>query len=192
MSTKTERAGLRDRFGGRDERVRNGDDDVARPDAGGDQRKPQRVRAAADADAVLGVAVFAKSFSNPCTIGPPMKPAVSSAVLKTSHSSSFSSACGVTRSRKGMLFVFTHFATPFASDSYARNTRAGFPATIVLAGTSLVTTLPGAHDRVLADGHVGKNRRAGSDRGALSSPVWSPPSSPFRSASSPSAVVARG
>ena len=42
--------------------------------------------------------------------------------------------------------------------SRIRSTRAGTPPTTAFAGTSLVTTAPGAHDRVVAHGHA----RAGS------------------------------
>ena len=45
----------------------------------------------------------AKSRSNSCTMGPPMKLAVSSAVSNTERSSSRSSRCTVTRSRKEIL-----------------------------------------------------------------------------------------
>ncbi len=51
------RAGLADGFGGGDEGVRNGDDDVARFHARGGQSEADRVRAAGDANAVFGVAI---------------------------------------------------------------------------------------------------------------------------------------
>src|SRR5271167_1719111 len=51
-----ERTGLRDGFGGGDERMRNGNYNIARPNAGGGQGKAKRVGAAAYASAMLGVA----------------------------------------------------------------------------------------------------------------------------------------
>src|ERR1700677_1215396 len=49
-------ARLRDSFGGRDERVRNGYHGVARLDAGGGQRETERVRAAVDCYGAAGLA----------------------------------------------------------------------------------------------------------------------------------------
>ena len=51
----------------------------------------------------------ANSRSKPSTIGPPMKPAVLSASWKAATSSSFNSAWGVTKSRKGIFASFVIF-----------------------------------------------------------------------------------
>ena len=50
-------AGDPDRLGRGEERVRVGDDLVARPDAQRHERQPDRVRAVADADGVFGAVV---------------------------------------------------------------------------------------------------------------------------------------
>ena len=73
------RPGLGDGFGGGDERVRDGNDRVARANACGHEREPQSIRAAAYAHAVPVSQNWAKAVSKSSTIGPPMKPAVRNA-----------------------------------------------------------------------------------------------------------------
>ena len=59
------RARLRDRFGRRDERIRNRDDGVAGAHTGRDQRKPQRIRATADANAMRSIAELREILLEP-------------------------------------------------------------------------------------------------------------------------------
>src|ERR1035438_3386205 len=80
----------------------------------------------------------ANAFSNSSTIDPPTKLAVRNPLRKMPTSSFSSSRWGATRSRKGTASD----SMKLSAGSMKRSTLAGFPATIALRGTSLVTTLP--------------------------------------------------
>ena len=64
MSTNSgSRTCLRDGFGGRDKRVRDGHDDIAGLDAAGHERKPQSVGAAIHCNGVVRVAEVREMLS---------------------------------------------------------------------------------------------------------------------------------
>src|SRR5579872_285539 len=135
------RPGLRNRLRGGDECVGNGYHDVSRLDSGARERKAQGVRAAADSNAVFGVAKLGEITFESLDSGP-------------ANECSGSNGCG--KSRYELILEFNMRCNEIdkwnravhghswvlAFEGTGRKIFAGLPATMTLGGTSRVTTLP--------------------------------------------------
>ena len=107
------------------------------------QRKAQRIGAAADANRNgRRRRKSAKCFSNSSTIGPPTKPAVCRPRRKTSIKLLFQFHVRSHQIEKRNIGSCHSLHPPETRFDDTAETCAGFPATMALAGTSLVTTLP--------------------------------------------------
>src|SRR5207244_11820304 len=134
-------AGLGDGFCGRNESVRHGNDRISRLHAGGDQGEPQGVRAAPHADAIVHSAKLCKF---PFEVFHHRSADESRSLQSASedrHQFLFYFEVGCDEVYERNFTVAGHFAT-LSSGTINRRTRAGFPATMALSGTSRVTTLP--------------------------------------------------
>ena len=185
------RAGLGNRFGGRDERVRHGHDDVA-----------GRTPAAVNANRSASVPLFtptqyfasqnsANSRSNPSTAGPPMNPAVCKSRLENLHQFRLESPDGASPNRQREFFRSRVISLPLGMTlRIERNIFAGLPATITFGGTSRVTTLPAPTMAFSPIVTLRKNRGAGTDRSAALHQRLFRRCQSFSVCSPPSAVVA--
>src|SRR6516165_3747913 len=135
------RASLTDGLGRRDEGMGHGNDDVARPDAGGDKGEAQGIGSAVDSDTVLRAAELRKLFLESLYFRASDKARCLKNFL--AHGQQFGLQFPVhgQQINEWNLRGSTH---RFSSEEVRmeRNTFAGLPATIALAGTSCVTTLP--------------------------------------------------
>src|SRR3990170_6183554 len=107
---------------------------------------------------------WAKSRSNSWTMGPPMNPAVSRAALKTESSSSRRSRWTVRRSRKGTSALGME-STSVVGD-IAQEPR-GVAGDDAARGHVAGDDAAGPDDGILADNHVGQDRRPRPDGGAV-------------------------
>src|ERR1017187_2243536 len=180
-------SGLGDGLCGGNKRIRHGQHHIP-------GRTPEAIKAKRSASVPLLTPTqwpasqkVANAFSNSSTIDPPTKLAVRNPLRKMPTSSFSNSRWGATRSRKGTASD----SMELSAGSMKRSTLAGFPATIALRGTSLVTTLPAptiAFSLTVVLGRILAPE-------PIDAPFFITVRSTFQSASVcslPSAVVARG
>src|SRR5216683_5074338 len=107
----------------------------------------------------------ANSRSNSSTIGPPMNPALLKAFFTTARSSSWSSWCGVTRSRNG-IFVGFAMSLPFLLIHESQKP-SRIPRYDCVCRNVLRHHASRPDYRVFANRHIAQNRGPRTDRGAF-------------------------
>src|ERR1019366_6204724 len=135
-----QRSCLRDGFGRRNERVRNRYHRVARFHAGGHQRETESVRTAVHCNCAFRVAERGKLFFEILDHGATDEARGAQCLLENGRELLFELNMWGDKIKKRNAGN-AHLVTSVVCSIYRRN-RAGLPATMALAGTPFVTTLP--------------------------------------------------